>query len=157
MQVNPVCKTAVECLSPFLLCTAVKCKGLPWILPTIKNHQKPLMSPSNTEFPRTRLGKCVPLTSVRKLTLRTSDSKYKLDHIKLQEPHLKFSAQTTYIDSSCQHFFPFSGSSFLRRTRLMNNALANPWHHRKASADLRHLPNIWSICQFYGTIHIIPD
>lgn len=49
--------------------------------------------------------------------MRTSDSKYKLDHIKLQEPCWKSSAFTTYIDSSCQHFFPFSGSSIPKITQ----------------------------------------
>lgn len=88
------------------------------------------MSPSNIEFPRSRAYNCVPPTSGWKLTFSTSDNKYKLDHIKLQEPCLKSSTLTIYIDSSCQHFFPFSGSSIPKITQ------ENQAHEQRTSKPL---------------------
>lgn len=133
MQVDPLCKTTVESfLSPLLLCTALKCKWLLWILSMIQNNQRtPLcLLQIHRIYREASLARVFRSDLARKITLRTFDSKYKLDHTKLQEPCLQTSALTTYTGSQHQCFFPFSVSS------IPQPAQENQVHEQRTSKSL---------------------
>lgn len=125
MQGGPLSKTTVKSfLSPFLLCTALKYKWLLWIVSRIQNNQRTPLCLLQIDKIHRKVGFANVFHSdlVRKRTLRTFDSKYKLDHTKLQEPGPKTSALTTYIDSANVFLFCFlhpSARSVESRSRTM--------------------------------------